>query len=139
MTTETHVGRALLRAPVLLGITALSVVLAFAAACGGEEQTRTPTPGPSAPAAETPRGTPPGAKPTATVAKPTATVAQPTPTVAQPTPTVAQPAPTVGAKPTGAAQPTPTAPVVVQVSVDNAPGWGPEDAPVTIVEFSDYL
>ena len=46
---------------------------------------------------------------------------------------------TVGAKPTATAQPTPTAPAVVQVSVDNAPGWGPEDAPVTIVEFSDYL
>jgi len=51
-----------------------------------------------------------GAKPTATVAKPTAVV-----------------------------QATPTAPAVVQVSVDNAPGWGPEDAPVTIVEFSDFL
>ncbi len=37
------------------------------------------------------------------------------------------------------AQPTATPPVVVAVSVDNAPSWGPEDAPVTIVEFSDFL
>jgi protein-disulfide isomerase len=44
-----------------------------------------------------------------------------------------------GAKPTAVAQATPTAPAVVQVSVDHAPSWGPEDAPVTIVEFSDYL
>jgi protein-disulfide isomerase len=46
---------------------------------------------------------------------------------------------TAGAKPTTVAQATPTAPAFVQVSVDNAPSWGPEDAPVTIVEFSDYL
>ena len=129
MTTETHMGRALLRTPALLGIAALSVVLALAAACGGDEQnqgeptttptqvTRTPTPG----------VTPTVAQPTATVAKPT-TVAQATPTatVAKPT-TVAQ------------ATPTPTATAVVQVSVDDDPSWGPEDAAVTIVEFSDFL
>jgi hypothetical protein len=28
---------------------------------------------------------------------------------------------------------------VVQVSVDDSPRWGPEDAAVTIVEFSDFL
>ena len=118
MTTETHIGRTLLRTPALLGIMALSVVLALAAACGGDEQnqgeptttptqvTRTPTPG----------GTP-------TVAKPTATV--------QPTATVA--------RPTTVAQATPTATAVVQVSVDDDPSWGPEDAAVTIVEFSDFL
>jgi hypothetical protein len=112
MTTGTHIGRALPRTPVLLGITALSVVLALAAACGGDEQsqgeptttptqqTRTPTPTPSAP----------------TLAKPTAT-----------------------ARPTTVAQATPTAPAVVQVSVDDAPSWGPEDASVTIVEFGDFL
>jgi len=111
MTTETHIGRALRRTPVLLGITVLSAVLALAAACGGEEQARTPTPSPSAPEAETPGGTP----------------------------AVAQPTPTAAAKPTATAQATPTAPAVVQVSVDDDPSWGPEDAPVTIVEFSDFL
>jgi len=41
---------------------------------------------------------------------------------------------------TATAQPTATPPVVVAgVSVDDAPRWGPEDAPVTIVEFSDFL
>ncbi|MCJ7510482.1 MAG: hypothetical protein MUP14_06315 [Dehalococcoidia bacterium] len=125
MTTETHIGRALLRTPVLLGITALSVVLALAAACGGEEKsqgepTATPT---QVTRTATPGGTPTVAKPTATVAKPSATA------VAQPTAT---------AKPTTVAQATPT-PVVVQVSVDDSPGWGPEDASVTIVEFSDFL
>ena len=126
MTTETHIGRALLRTPVLLGIMALSVILALAAACGGDEQsrgeptttptqvTRTPTPG----------GTPTVAKPTPTVAKLTATVARPTATVA---------------RPTTVAQATPTATAAVQVSVDDDPSWGPEDAAVTIVEFSDFL
>jgi protein-disulfide isomerase len=49
---------------------------------------------------------------------------------------VLQPSPT--AQPTATAQPTPT-PAVVEVSVDDDPSWGPEDAPVTIVEFSDFL
>jgi hypothetical protein len=120
MTTETHIGRALLRMPVLLGIAALSVVLALAAACGGDEQsqgepTTTPTQATRTP---TPGGTPTVAKPTATIVRPTATVA----------------------RPTAVAQATPTAVVVVpNVSVDDAPSWGPEDAQVTIVEFSDFL
>jgi protein-disulfide isomerase len=49
---------------------------------------------------------------------------------------VLQPSPT--AQPTATAQPTPT-PAVVQVSVDNAPSWGSADAPVTILEFTDFL
>jgi protein-disulfide isomerase len=112
MTTETHIGRALLRTPVLLGITALSVILALAAACGGDEQNQ--------------------GEPTTT---PTQVTRTPTPGV---TPTVAQPTATV-AKPTTVAQATPTATAVVQVSVDDDPSWGPEDAAVTIVEFSDFL
>jgi len=117
MATETHIGRALLRMPTLIGITALSVVLALAAACGGDEQsqgepTTTPTQVARTP---TPGGTP-------TVAKPT---------------TVAQPTATAG--PTTVAQATPTTPAVVQVSVDDDPSWGPEDAAVTIIEFSDFL
>ena len=40
------------------------------------------------------------------------------------------------------AQPTavasPTAAPVVEVSAGDAPAWGPEDAKVTIVEFTDY-
>lgn len=106
MATETRIGRALLGMPVLLGITALSLVLALAVACGGEEQSQggpAITPSPSAPETGTPGGTP-------TVAQPTAT-----------------------------AQPTPTAPTVVEVSVDDDPSWGPEDAPVTIIEFSEFL
>jgi protein-disulfide isomerase len=51
------------------------------------------------------------------------------------TPAVAQVSPT--AQPT-VVQPTPT-PAVVDVSVDDDPSWGPEDAPVTIVEFSEFL
>jgi len=51
------------------------------------------------------------------------------PAVAQVSPT-AQPSPTVQATPT---------PVVVEVSVDDDPSWGPEDAPVTIIEFSEFL
>jgi protein-disulfide isomerase len=43
-----------------------------------------------------------------------------------------------GGSTTAKATPTPT-PAVVQVSVDDSPSWGPQDAPVTIVEFSDYL
>jgi len=47
------------------------------------------------------------------------------------------------ASPTAAAtvvvQATPTPPIVVEnVSVDDDPAWGPEDATVTIVEFSDF-
>ena len=40
---------------------------------------------------------------------------------------------------TVAAQPTATPPIVVEnVSVDDDPSWGPDDAAVTIVEFSDF-
>jgi len=54
-----------------------------------------------------------------------------TPVVANPTAPAAQ-TPVV-------AQPTSTPPVVVEdVSVDDDPSVGPADAPVTIVEFSDY-
>ena len=125
MTTETHIGRALPRTSALLGIMALSVILALAAACGGDEQNQgEPTTTPTQ-QTRTPGVTPTVAQPTATVAKPT-TVAQATPTA-----TVA--------KPTTVAQATPTATAVVQVSVDDDPSWGPEDAAVTIVEFSDFL
>jgi len=112
MTTETHVGRALLRTPALLGITALSVILALAAACGEDEQSQ--------------------GEPTTTPTQVTRTA---TPRV---TPTVVQPTATV-ARPTTVAQATPTATAAVQVSVDDDPSWGPEDAAVTIVEFSDFL
>ena len=47
--------------------------------------------------------------------------------------------PTATAQPTAAVQPTPTPIVVENVSVDDDPSWGPEDAPVTIVEFSEFL
>jgi protein-disulfide isomerase len=44
------------------------------------------------------------------------------------------------AQPTATVQPTPTPPIVVEnVSVDDDPTWGSEDAPVTIVEFSEFL
>jgi len=110
MTTETHIRRALLRTPVLLGIVALSVVLALAAACGGDEQSQ--------------------GEPTTTPTQQTRTPGV-TPTVARPTATIV--------RPTTVAQATPTATAVVQVSVDDSPSWGPEDAAVTIVEFSDFL
>jgi protein-disulfide isomerase len=43
------------------------------------------------------------------------------------------------AQPTATVQPTATPPIVVaNVSVDDDPSWGPADAPVTIVEFSDF-
>jgi len=51
------------------------------------------------------------------------------------TPAVAQPTVTAQVTPT---LPTPTPPTVVEVSVDDDPSVGPEDAAVTIVEFSDY-
>ena len=43
---------------------------------------------------------------------------------------------TPSAQPTALATPTPLP--VVQVSTDDAPAWGPADAKVTILEFSDY-
>jgi len=52
--------------------------------------------------------------------------------VAQPS----APAGTPSAQPTAAATAAP--PSVVQVSTDGAPSWGPEDAEVTVLEFSDY-
>jgi len=51
------------------------------------------------------------------------------------TPVVVQPTVTAQVTPT---LPTPTPPTVVEVSVDDDPFTGPEDAAVTIVEFSDY-
>lgn len=39
---------------------------------------------------------------------------------------------------TPVAQATPTPPRVVAASVDDDPFWGSEDAPVTIIEFSDF-
>ena len=42
-------------------------------------------------------------------------------------------------QPTVVVQPTPTPPAVVEASVDDDPSWGPEDAPVTIIEFSEFL
>jgi hypothetical protein len=101
MATETGIGKVLFRMPVLLGIAALSAVLALAVACGGGEESQggtTTTPSPSASENETP-----------------------------------------GATPTQAAAPTPTPVVVEGVSADDDPSWGPDDAPVTIIQFSDYL
>ena len=52
---------------------------------------------------------------------------------------VVQPSPPSGtpsAQPTALATSTPRP--LVQASVDDAPTWGPADAEVTIVEFSDY-
>jgi len=49
-----------------------------------------------------------------------------------------QPTATVQPSPAAQATPTPT-PTVVEASVDDDPSWGPEDAPVTIIEFSEFL
>ncbi len=43
---------------------------------------------------------------------------------------------TPSAQPTAVATVTP--PSVVAVSIDGAPSWGPADAEVTVLEFSDY-
>jgi protein-disulfide isomerase len=49
------------------------------------------------------------------------------------------PAPPPTSVPTTVVQPTATPPTVVDnVSVDDDPSWGPDDAAVTIVEFSDF-
>jgi hypothetical protein len=40
--------------------------------------------------------------------------------------------------PKATASPQPTALPAIAVSVDDAPGWGPADAKVAIVEFGDY-
>jgi protein-disulfide isomerase len=55
------------------------------------------------------------------------------------TPSAANPTVTATASQTPAAQATPTPPIVVEnVSADDDPFWGPADAPVTIIEFSDF-
>ena len=48
---------------------------------------------------------------------------------------VAQPSPSGG---TPSAQPTPSPPPVVAASADDDPFIGPADAPVTIIDFSDF-
>ena len=48
---------------------------------------------------------------------------------------VAQPSPAAG---TPAALPTVTPPPVVEASADDDPFMGPDDAAVTVIEFSDY-
>lgn len=40
-------------------------------------------------------------------------------------------------QPSPAVQPTPTPPSAA-VNADDDPAWGPEDAEVTVIEFSDY-
>jgi len=45
---------------------------------------------------------------------------------------------TTTGQPTVVVQATPTPPAIVEASVDDDPAWGPEDAPVTIIEFSDF-
>jgi len=50
---------------------------------------------------------------------------------------VGQPSPT--AQPSPVVQPTPTQPAVVEASADDDPFIGPEDAAVTIIEFSEFL
>jgi len=42
------------------------------------------------------------------------------------------------AQPTTAGQPQATPPPLVAASVDDDPYWGPVDAPVTVIEFSDF-
>ena len=48
-------------------------------------------------------------------------------------------APSQGARPAGPPTAAPNqGPQRVEVSADDDPAWGPEDAPVTIIEFSDF-
>jgi protein-disulfide isomerase len=46
--------------------------------------------------------------------------------------------PTAPAGQTAVVQATPTPPAIVAASVDDDPAWGAQDAPVTIIEFSDF-